>query len=171
MRRVFPALLLTLLVVASAYGQNTSIYTSTRTSDCKTLESVDDGVGWYVGECKGTGGYKVQLIEGDIRQTLNVITPARKKFELNFWGYYSSFSAVGQKIEWRIKGGVPVALIARYSVSNPEQSEKTTSYLMVAKIGKTAACVTDVVKPGPGQNEEARRLADTAGGRPCKTTG
>lgn len=153
----------------AVYSQFTSVYTSTKTSACRTIGSSTEGTGSYVGECRGVGGYKVQLIEGDIRQTLNIITPARRKFELNFWVFYSSFSSIGEKIEWRVKGRVPVALIARYNVSNPEDSQKSTSYLMVSKIGRTVSCVTDVVKSGPKQNEEARRLADTAATRACKT--
>lgn len=153
-----------------AQGQITSIYTSTKTSACRTIESSAEGTGSYVGECKAPAGYKVQLVEGDIRQTLNVITPARKKFELNFWAFYSSFSSIGEKIEWRMKGGVPVALIARYNVSNPEDSQKSVSYLMVAKIGKNENCVTDVIKPSSKQNEQAREAADRVAAAPCRDT-
>jgi hypothetical protein len=119
----------------------------------------------------GVGGYKVRLVEGDIRQTLNVITPARKAFELNFWGFYGGFSSIGEKIEWRTKGGVPVALIARFNVAGPEDSSKSTSYLMVSKIGKASSCVTDVVLPMAKQNEAARKLADAASSKPCKKPG
>jgi hypothetical protein len=63
---------------------------------------------------------------------------------------------------------VPVGLIARYYVSDPENSSKTTAYLIVSKIGKKRPCVTDVVGPGAKQNEDARKLADTASGKPCK---
>ena len=153
-------------LTGAAYPQNKSIYTSTKTSDCKTIESVADS---YVGECSGVGGYKVQVVEGDIRQTLNVVTRSRKKFELNFWNFYGGFSWIGEKIEWRTRSGVPVALIARYRVADPEYPTKTTSYLMVAKVGPSSSCVTDVIAPGPEQNEYARRSADAATGKSCRT--
>ena len=156
---------LSLSILAAA--QNKSVYTSTKANACRTIESTDEGAGSYVGECAGTGGYKVQLVEGDIRQTLNIIAPGRKKFELNFWSYYGAFSSVGEKIEWRTKGGVPVALIARFNVADPEGTGKGVSYLMVSKIGPAMSCVTDIVKPSPTQNAEARRLADTASTREC----
>ena len=168
MKTIISATILTLLFAAAAYAQNKSVYTSTKTSACRTIKATDEGAGSYIGECAGVGGYKVQLLEGDIRQTLNIVTPSRKKFELNFWGFYSSFSAIGEKIEWRTKAGIPVALIARFNVADPEDSKKSTSYLMVSKIGKTASCVTDVVLPGPKQNKEARDLADAATGKRCK---
>jgi hypothetical protein len=170
MMRILLSVTLGLLTLAnSAAAQNQSIYTSTKTGDCRTVKQSDEGDGSYLGECKGTGGFRVQLLEGDIRQTLNIITPSKKKFELNFWGFYGGFSSIGEKIEWRLKAGVPVALIARFNVANPENEKKSTSYLMVSKIGRTSSCVTDIVLPGPKQNEKARELADAASAKPCKS--
>ncbi len=153
-----------------AAAQNKSVYTSTKANACRTIKATSAGAGSYEGECRGVGGYKLRLIEGDIRQTLDVITPGKKRFELNFWRFFGSFSLIGEKVEWRTKSGVPVALIARYIVSDPEDSRKSTSYLMVSRVGRNLSCVTDVVDPGPGQNKMARRLADTASARPCRST-
>ncbi len=155
-------------LAGSVSPQNQSVYTSTRAAACRVIESHPDEGGYYEGECKGTGGYKVRLVEGDLRQTLDIITPSRKKFELNFWRYYYTFSYIGEKIEWRTKKGVPVALIARFNVADLNKDDKTISYLMISKIGKKMSCVTDVVPPGPKQNEKARELADAASGMPCK---
>jgi hypothetical protein len=148
----------------------TSVYTNLEGKTCKTLESDTSGAGSYRGRCSGVAGYKLDLLEGDIRQTINVITPANKTFELNFWGYFSSFSSVGQKAEWRMKGKTPVALIVRFNVADVEDSTKNTSYLMVAKITRNEICVTDVVNPGKSQNLEAQKLADTAASKQCKST-
>jgi len=159
------------LLSVPVIAQNQSVYTSTRTSACRTIESHADEGGSYEGECRGVGGYKLRLLEGDIRQTLNVITPAKKKFELNFWSFYGGFSSIGEKIEWRTRKGVPFALIARFNVARADDSEKSTSYLMVAKVGKTSSCVTDIVLPSTTQNEEARKLADAAATKPCRSKG
>lgn len=170
MRKTVFAAICVFSLTGFALAQNKSVYTSTRTSACRTISSDETGAGSYEGECRGVGGYKVRVLEGDIRQTINIITPAKKKFELNFWSFYGGFSSIGEKIEWRTKAGVPVALISRFNVADPENSEKNTSYLMVAKIGKSMSCVTDIVPPGTGQNEKARVLADTASTKPCKKT-
>lgn len=161
-------ILVTLSVFSSA--QNKSIYTSTSEKACKQQESSDEG-GDYVGICPGVGGYKLKLIEGDLRQTLFVITPKKKEHPLRFNEFYYSFSAIGDKVEWRLKRGVPVALISRYNVSDAENSEKRTSYLMVVKITRSFSCVTDIVPPGEKQNETARKLADSASTRACKHAG
>ena len=168
MRNLLIASFCVLTATTFATAQNQSVYTSTNTKSCRTIKASSKGAGYYVGECIGTGGYKIQLLEDDIRQSINVITPAKKKFELNFWGYFGRFSAVGEKVEWRTKKGVPVALIARFNVSQSDENNKNDSYLIVSKIGKSASCVTDIVKPGPKQNETARELADAAATKPCK---
>lgn len=162
-------LFLATICVSTASAQVKSVYTSTRTGACRTIASDETGAGSYEGECPGVGGYKIRLIEGDIRQTINIITPAKKKFELNFWNFYSSFSSIGEKVEWRTKKNVPIALIARYNVSDPEESQKSTSYLVVSKIGPTQSCVIDFIPPGPQQNVEARKVADEAQTKPCRS--
>lgn len=168
MKLLLNAALLTLIVSGAAFAQKTtSIYTSTRAESCRTIESNPDEGGSYEGECRGVAGYKLRLMEGDLRQALDVITPGKKRFELIKWGMFGGFSVIGDKAEWRMKGGVPVALIARYSVANTEDSTKSKSYLIVSKIGAKSSCVTDIVDPMAKQNEKARELADTAASRPC----
>jgi hypothetical protein len=79
---------------------------------------------------------------------------------------------VGEKAEWRVvrtgKAVKPTALIFRFNASdNPEKPVQNTSYLIVVKITKTSACVTDVVKSAANANETARRLADNSADKPC----
>jgi len=171
MKIFFLCTILLLTLTVSLAAQNKSIYTSTSDKICKAQKANDDEGGDYIGICPGVGGYKLKLIEGDLRQTLFVITPKKKEHPLRFNEFYYSFSAIGDKVEWRTKRGVPFALIARYNVADVENSEKRTSYLMVVKITKSFSCVTDVVLPGAKQNEEARKLADTASTRACKVAG
>lgn len=146
-----------------------STYTSLETAKCKTTESNEEEGGSYIGECPGVGGYKLELTEGDLRQTINVIAPNKKKFELNFSQVSGGFSTIGEKAEWRMKGDNPVALVVRFNVADVEDSTKNTSHLIVSKISESSACITDVVKPGAGQNEEAQKLADAASTKSCKS--
>ena len=165
-----------LLVSISIFPQTkktASVYTDLANEKCRTIESNADEGGSYKGVCKGVGGYKLEVLEGDLRQTINIIAPNRKKYQLQLWNKVSSgFSAVGDKAEWRVvragKTVKPTALIFRFNVSdNPAKSEENTSYLVVVKITKQTACVTDVVKPSANANVEARRLADESANKPC----
>ncbi len=152
-----------------------SVYTDLTTKKCKTIEQTDDEGGSYRGECAGVGGYKLEVLEGDLRQSINVVAPNGTKYELNLWTTVSGgFSSLGEKAEWRVvrtgKTVKPAALIVRYNVSeNPEKPEQTTSYLVVVKITKNLACVTDAVKPTvKNQNVKAHQLADASAQKPCK---
>lgn len=172
-----PVILIILFCATSAAAQsNQSIYTNLSTDKCRTLESDTSGAGYYRGQCPGVAGYKLLLEEGDIRQNITVVTPRGQKHSLELWNVIgSSFSFVGQKAEWRVqkKNGqtVPVALIVRYNLSNPEDSTKSTSYLTVSKITPGKICVTNKIPPSANANEEARRAADNSANQPCLEAG
>lgn len=167
---VFALLLAT--VTPTVIGQVTSAYTDLMDTKCKTLELNEDEGGLYKGECKGVAGYKLHVIEGDLRQTVNVVFPDKNIHELRFWEHFGGFSAVGSKAEWRVKSKKPIALIVRLNVSeDPEKPDKQSSYLIVSKITKDTACITEILKPMRSQNAEARRAADRSSGKPCKVPG
>jgi len=172
----FLAVSLLLLICASVQAQtNTSVYTPLDPKQCHKLES-DTGDGGYIGRCRGTGGYALIVTEGDLRQNIIVVTPQGKQHSLELWHVVSGgFSSLGPKAEWRMsrqKGKlVPVALIVRYNASeDPENSNKTTSYLAVAKITLDEICVTDKISSGAVANEDARRAADAATTKACLKT-
>ena len=177
----FFCVLTILILTVGAFAQKSkieSVYTSLDEKTCKTLESETGGTGWYRGECKGVGGYKLQLTEGDLRQSVDVIAPNKSKYELDFTGHVSGgFSSVGAQAEWRVSRGkgkkvYPIALIVRFNASeNPEDSSIITSYLVVTKITKNQICITNIVKPGAKANEEARKFADSSATKPCQSAG
>lgn len=155
-----------------------SVYTDLGQKSCKTIE-VDPGPGESSKQrCPGAAGYKLLILEGDLRQSITVVRPDGSEHELNLWHHVGGggFSHVGPRAEWRVKRVkgrlVPTALIVRYEVSeDPENPKKTTSYLAVSKITPQQICLTDSVRPGADANVEARRLADAAAGKPCLSSG
>jgi len=166
-----------MLLSSIVFGQTKkveSLYSGLSDKDCKAIETPDDGDDGYRGLCKGVGGFKLELLEGDLRQTINVVAPNGTKSELNLWGAVSGgFSSVGNKAEWRVsqngKTVTPKALILRFNASeNPEDSTKITSYLVVVKIAGNTACITEIIKPSANQNEKARESADASVNKPCK---
>lgn len=169
---LFASALCVALPVAAA-SKIDSVYTSLDSKDCKTLESHTSEGSWYKGRCAGVAGYQLDVTEGDLRQSLTVVTPNGKEFPLEMGINISdAFSTLGQNAEWRIhKNGnkiTPYALIVRFNASeNPEHPEKTTSYLVVSKITASNICITDVVRPIPDANTKARELADTATSKSC----
>ena len=170
MKKLIAIAIFVFALTVSGFAQIKSVYTTTKSELCKDLSPKGDDGTSYEGECPGFGGYKVRLLEGDLRQTINIITPAKKKFELNFWSFYSGFSAIGEKLEWRVKGKTPIAMIARFNVADAEDSTKNISYLLISKIGAKESCIVDVILPGAKQNEDARIAADSAASKPCKSS-
>jgi hypothetical protein len=171
-RTVLP--LVALLAGSSiSVAQNRSVYTSLEAKQCRTIKVETTGAGDYEGRCRGVAGYSLTLLEGDLRQNIIVNTPKGTKHSLDLWDVISGgFSYVGSNAEWRVarnKGKQsPVALIIRYNASeNPDNPEKRTSYLAVAKITPTEICITDKISPSANANSEARSAADSAANRPC----
>ncbi|MBA2731855.1 MAG: hypothetical protein H0U54_03065 [Acidobacteria bacterium] len=156
------------LTLAVSAAPMTSVYSSL--SGCKLVKTGRD---WSVKACRGVGGYNLQLEYDDSRESITVYGPDRTAHKLNLWQVVSGgFSSIGQKAEWRVttKNGktVPMALIVRFIASeNPEDSSKTTSYLVVAKITPQKICVVEKVAPGATANEDARRAADASADKPC----
>ena len=153
-------------------GEIESIYTDLAAEKCKTTSSSEEEA-WSVQECPGIGIYKLEVTEGDLRQSINVIATSGDKWELDFPANVSNaFSSFGDKAEWRVKktGGkiTPIALITRYNVNaDSENPEKITSYLVVTKFENEFVCITDIIKPMANANEKARELADKSAGKPC----
>jgi hypothetical protein len=157
-------------------AQNRSVYTSLEAKQCRTIKTETTGAGDYEGRCRGVAGYSLTLLEGDLRQNIIVNTPKGTKHSLELWDVISGgFSYVGPKAEWRMakQNGrlVPVALIVRYNASeNPDNPDKKSSYLAVAKITPNEICITDKISPSANANTEARNAADSAANKPCLKT-
>lgn len=178
MKQINRIFLTAIIFSAAVYSQTKkpeSVYSGIAEKDCRTVESREKGDLWYRGECRGIEGYKLEVLDGDARMTLNVISPNGKKSELGFDANVSSaFSALGEKAEWRVikegKRVKPLALIVRFEISEPDHpvDPGNKSYLVVIRIADDSACITDVVKPSKDQNAEARTLADKAANKPCR---
>jgi hypothetical protein len=162
-------LLLALLAAAPAVAQAPrSVYTTLDDRACRTLSRHEE-TGGTVQRCPGTGGYALQVLDDDARVSVNVVAPGGRVHPLNYWGVVTrSFSSLGPRAEWRVRGGRPYALIVRVNANeDPDRPERITSYLAVARIGPRGSCVTDVIRPSADANARAQRAADVSAGRPC----
>lgn len=155
-----------------AQGKLESVYSDLAESKCRTIEVVKE-TGDTTQACPGIAGYKLLVLEGDLRQSITVVTPGGEKHPLDFWPVITgAFSTVGNKAEWRVtrsRGKVsPVALIVRVNASEDvEHPNRLTSYLAVVKVTPEKICVTHKIPPGAKANETARRAADSSRTAAC----
>lgn len=148
-----------------------SQYTELAPKYCKNLKVEEPDSAEMT--CPGVAGYRLAVLEGDLRSSVSVIDPKGKEHPLEYWSVISGgFSTLGPKAEWRVeKQGakmIPKALIVRVNASeNPEKPDIKTSYLAVAKITPEKICVTEKIPPSPKMNELARIAADAAASKQC----
>ena len=147
-----------------------SVYTSLAEADCRVIE-VDEEAGGSTSRCPGVAGHALKVMEGDLRMSIDVVTPDGKEHPLNYWSVITgNFSYLGPRAEWRMRGDRPVALIVRVNASeDPENADRSTSYLAVAKLTPREICVTDRIAPSADANVAARAAADRSVSRPCMT--
>ena len=165
--RPIPLLLSAALIAGSAMSAkaNESVYTDRDLDACKTLAQSDEGPSITL-QCAGYKDLPVYFKEGDLRQSqaygLMSKTYIDEAFET-----FGPFNHTGAKIEWRLgAGGKPVATIARWFVSDPEQTSGVdTRYgqvLVVSTVATTenpTSCVVGYVDAL--ENKDANTLART----------
>ncbi len=156
-----------LLLSTLTFAQNKSVYTPLTDNKCK-IKQDSQVPGNMNGLCPGVGRYNLKIYVDDERMSASVVAPDQKTFDLDFWGYFSNFSSIGERAEWRMKGKTPVGLIVRYNVSDRGEGNKPTSHLMVSKVSPINSCLVAIVKPGKNQIAQAQKLADSAANKPCK---
>lgn len=172
-RSLFVLALLALAALTPADDSNVdSIYTDLAEPPCDVVFE-DDETGSVTLRCEGPEDYALLLHDGDARMSVTVVTPDGQEHDLNYWSVVTrAFSALGPKAEWRFRSKegslLPNAIIVRVNAyEDPENPDKITSYLAVAKIDDSGICVTDRVPPVAEQNVRARELADASAGKPC----
>lgn len=146
-------------------------YTSLAGAACKT-EELGDELGGTRTTCAGIAPYRLIVTDSDARQMLDVVEGQGKPQPLQLAQKVSAaFSDLGDTVEWWPQGdAAPSALITRFNAyEHPEQPDRTTSYLVIAKLkAGQRSCVTEVIPPGPSQNMLAREAAARAPAAPCK---
>ena len=75
----FVAIIFLMVCAVRAEAQDvTSVYTELDEKSCEKLEPDEANGVLYLGRCEGAGGYALHIIEGDLRQQVEVISPDAK---------------------------------------------------------------------------------------------
>ena len=155
---------LALLSAAPAAGQAIrSAYTLLDLRRCRTLEVIPEGES-VRRRCPGLAGIPLFVNEGDGRSEIDAGHDDR------IWESLPGFNSIGERIEWRLSGGRPFAIIYRLRLAATENAP-AGSALIVEAAGHGAGapnCRIGLVDGAlPDANARARTLADRARGTRC----
>jgi hypothetical protein len=169
MRAFLILLALAGLCRAANAGDISSAYTDLDwKKDCVTYAQAEEGDGdWANLACSGYRGYPVLVTYDDARESLFYGFPPNDMTSV--WESFAGFNSAGPRLEWRIETNgdraVPFAVIHRRSIGNPEDENKPTEVLIVAKVAQPEThdgCTVGLVLAAgnPQANDQARKLAD-----------
>ena len=145
-------------VVAGPVSAAESVYQPLREADCPRVASDEVGATFF---CHGPDGTPFLVAEGDARMSVTfggVGAGSRVAFQS-----FGSFNSLGEKIEWRMEDGVPVATILRWLLEAGESGGEG-QVLVVSKAGEgnSPGCIAAYVDAlaNPDANELAREAAE-----------
>ena len=140
-----------------ATGTPRSVYTDLDLDACETLRTYEEGGGVEL-RCPGYDGADLFVSEGDLRFDLDAGVPN------GMFTTQPAFNTLGDRVEWRLVDGEPVAVIVRYRMEAGDGAPPPRDELAVITVGTEGSpgCLVDWVPAdaSPSPNEAARALAD-----------
>ncbi|HEX8364167.1 MAG TPA: hypothetical protein VF603_02665 [Allosphingosinicella sp.] len=140
---------------AQRRGAATSAYTALDLKRCTVLSSnPDEGAGtdW---RCPGYRGIPLLVAEDDLRFDINAGVDTAD-FETA-----SRFNSPGPRVEWRLRGGQPFAIIYRLVLSWNDLPKRTILGVeTIGRRGRPGCLVAWVAASAPNANAVARQQAD-----------
>jgi len=136
----------------------TSAYSDVNLDRCKVLRTVEEGASteW---QCPGLKGTPLMIASGDERFDVDAGI-FNEEFEST-----SPFSSVGPRVEWRLRGGQPFAIIYRLRVGGDDRPERTVLGVeTIGRRGRPGCLVAWIAGSVPNANATARQQADQRAG-------
>ncbi|WP_244597922.1 MULTISPECIES: hypothetical protein [Afipia] len=151
----------------SAYAAE-SLYTRTSGPECRDSGSKEEFNAW---QCPGPGGYSAGFSdEGNLVAFKIFRTGQRDDEPVLIWR--GADDVFGDKLEWRLSGGKPIAAILRAWRVDTDQDghDHVTQELLVVSLRGQRPCKVGAVSVHePHANRRARALADSIA--PCQADG
>lgn len=138
---------------AAAQPRTTSAYTPLDLDRCRVLSRVEEGAS-VVWRCPGHGGVPLFVLSGDERYDLDA------GIDNGTWESRQEFSSPPRRVEWRLRGGRPFAIIYRLTLTADDGGG---TILVVETVGRPGApgCEIALIHGSvPNANAVARRHAD-----------
>lgn len=143
---------------AQRRGAITSAYSDLDLRQCRVLRQVKEGAGveW---QCPGVGDTPLMVVSGDDRFDIDAGV-FNQHFESTIL-----FSSPGPRVEWRLRGGQPFAIIYRLRATPDNRPETTVLGVeTIGRSGRPGCLVAWVAGSVPNANATARQQADQRAG-------
>jgi hypothetical protein len=157
--QIFSLSLLALAGPATAALPAGSVYTPLNLDTCRVIARAAEGdsTSW---RCPGRAGIALFVSANDDRFDLDA------GVDNGVWESLGGFNRLGPRVEWRLRGRTPVALIYRYFLTGADGPGG--SVLAVESIGRPGrpGCLIALIGGAvPGANALARARADSSAAR------
>lgn len=150
-----------LMSVPAATPVFESKYTSTGLEACKGREGDEDSPGEPATDCPGLGRYEVTENYAAVSIWHAITSRDRPEFSLSLLPQAGLGDNVSSgKIEWRLHGGQPFAVIHRVKSCDSEVRTRCKEFLMVRGLRGHEGITADVDASKPDANATARKIAD-----------
>ncbi|HZF93487.1 MAG TPA: hypothetical protein VEZ20_01300 [Allosphingosinicella sp.] len=136
-----------------------SAYTDLDLARCTILAEVEEGAS-VARRCPGFGGVPLFVLSGDERHDIDA------GVDNGEWESPPEFSSLPQRVEWRLRGGRPFAIVYRLQLRGEDRF--VHSVLIVETAGRpgAAGCRVATIRGSVrNANSFARRLADAEAAR------
>ncbi len=158
MKRALALSVFCLWPIAASGAEYSSFYTKFDLDTCAVLEKGDEYVYAGTWACKGYKG--VDIIQASSDDRMYVAFGRQGRSHCAFRKTFNRFNTALSPVEWRLKDGVPLAAIERWSVVTDDEGHSIT-WLVISALKKNDSChVHYVAGSYPDANAHARRAAD-----------
>lgn len=145
-----------------------SSYSSTAAANCWSADGNKNADDQSSRICRGKAGRVVFVNIGDLRETVSVgrnRTEAAKEPAARVW--FAPFSSASPRIEWRMAGSEPIAIIQRWQLADQADQDnngrpRDKALLIVTRLSPGGVCHVAYIDAAanPDANELARKAAD-----------
>jgi hypothetical protein len=153
---------------ANAHPLFGSSYSTIAAANCWSAEGKKNADDQSSRICRGKAGRVVSVSIDDLRETVSVgrdRTEAAKEPAAQAW--FGPFSSAAPRIEWRMAGSEPIAIIQRWQLADQSDEDQNgrprdKALLIVTRLSPGGVCHVAYVDAAanPNANELARQAAD-----------
>jgi hypothetical protein len=167
---VLAALSAALTLIQGAAAQTTfgSAYSTTAAANCWSADGKKNADDHASRICRGKAGLVIFVSVDDLRETVSIgRNRAEATREPAAQAWFGPFSSAAPRVEWRMAGSLPFAIIQRWQIADQSDQDQTgrprdKALLIVTRLAPGSVCHVAYVdaSANPNADELARQAAD-----------